>query len=257
MTEFTNTKKSTGAFFILGILAALWPATAAADDSSTLSTGFSISKRVPGSIIGTAADGKLCRYHADDQRIHCDSENAASETREFLAASTSKPRFSGFGSSAWGRVNVNLNTRYAFSNAESAELLRDGGAYVHCKLALQFQLANHDTFWVWHDEIRFSGSGATAYVDSNGDRQADFAVRGEWTGRISGTRRWEPVDPTSVAYTDEQMRFPARPFFGVTDGIRRSCRPSDVIVAELIAAAPEVATNITGGMRSALDVSDN
>ena len=235
----------------------LGPVSAGAGDSSELAAGFTITKRASSSVIGTVADRKLCRYHVDDGRIHCNSEVYSSETQEYIVESTSKPRFSGFGNNTSGRVTVSRGTRYAFSHADAVNLLNSGTAYVHCKLALQFQLANNDTFWVWHDEVRFSGSNTIAYVDSDGDHQADFAVRGTWNGKINGTRKWEPVDPTSTAYSAEQMRFPVRPYFGKTGSLRRNCRPSRVIVAQVTAAAPLVETDITGVMRSTLDVADN
>ena len=235
----------------------LGPVTAGAGDSSDLATGFTIAKRASSSVIGTATDRKLCRYHVDDGLIHCNSEVNSSEAQEYIVESTSKPRFSGFGNNTSGRVTVTQGTRYAFSHAETVTLLNSGTAYVHCKLALQFQLANNDTLWVWHDEVRFRGSDTIAYVDSDGDHQADIAVRGTWNGKINGTRKWEPVDPTSTAYTAEQMRFPVRPYFGKTGGLRRNCRPSKVIVAQVTAAAPLVETDITGHLRSTLDVTDN
>ena len=257
MHNEVNSGKRAVAIFAVILAVVLGPVTAGAGDSSDLATGFTITKRASSSVIGTATDRKLCRYHVDDGRIHCNSEVSGTETQEFIVESTSKPRFSGFGNNTSGRVTVTQRTRYAFSHAETVNLLNSGTAYVHCKLALQFQLENNDTFWVWHDEVRFSGSDTIAYVDSDGDHQADFAVRGTWNGKINGTRKWKPVDPTSTAYSADQMRFPVRPYFGKTGGLRRNCRPSKVIVAQVTAAAPLVETDITGEMRSTLDVADN
>lgn len=231
-----------------------------AGDSSDLSGGFSIVKRADGSILGDASNRKLCRFHSEDNRIHCNSENPRSVNAaptEFLAVSNIRPRFANFGSNTSALLSISRNARYAFANPESTELINGGTAFAHCKLALQFQLANRDTFWIWHDEIRFNGSRTAAFVDSDGDGQADFAARGSWTGRVNGTRRWESVDPRSRRYTAAQMRFPTRPNFGSTSGLRRNCRVSEVVIVKLASDMPILADNVTGRMRTTLNVSDN
>ncbi len=251
------TIRPTRPFLVSVLLAVFLPGSAIGGDSTDLSPGLSISKRASSSIIGTTTDRKLCRYHSDDGLIHCNSENGSSGSEEFIVESTSRPRFSSFGSNTSGRVTASRDARYAFSHAETRTALSDGTAFAYCKLALQFQIANNDTLWVWHDEIQFTGSGAIAYIDSNGDQQADFAVRGSWTGRVNGVQRWEPVNPRSTVYTAAQKAYPARPFFGTTGTRNRACRASRVIVAKLVPAAPKITSTITGALRTTLGVSGN
>lgn len=251
----TNRKpKAPGIFLTLAAAIAVQPA--AAGDSSDLSTGFAIAKRAASSIIGSATDGRLCRYQENDGLLHCNSaDGGASTAQVYLAESTHRLQFRGFGNNTEGRMTVTDGTRYAFFNAETDEPIGSGSASAHCRLALQFQTANSDTFWIWHDEIRFGASGATAFVDSDGDGHADFAVTGRWTGRANGTRRWSTVDPNDASYTIAQRAYPARPHFGTTGNRRRNCSTSDVVVAQLTDASSRINSEITGAMRNTLGVS--
>ncbi len=248
--------KTPGIFLFCAAVLAVQPTVAG--DSADLSTGFAIAKRSASSIIGSATDGLLCRYQESDGLLHCNSAGGGSSAPQvYLAERTHKPQFRGFGNNTEGRVTVTLGARYAFLNAETDEPIGSGSVSVHCRLALQFQIASGDTFWIWHDEIRFGVSGATAYVDSDGDGHADFAVTGQWTGRVNGTSRWSTVNPNDASYTTAQRVYPARPFFGTTGSRRRNCHKYDVIVAQLIDASSIINSDITGTMRITLGVTGN
>lgn len=255
MPHHRTVQESTAPSICLFFAAVLAVQSTAAGDSTDLSTGFEIAKRSASSIIGSATDGLLCRYQENDGLLHCNSAAGGSSSPQvYLAEHTHRPEFRRFGNNTEGRMTVTQGARYAFVNAETVEPIGSGSVSVHCKLALQFQIASGDTFWIWHDEIRFGASEATAYVDSDGDGHADFAVTGRWTGRVNGTRRWSTVNPKDASYTIAQRVYPARPYFGTTGSRRRNCSTSDVIVAQLIDASSRINSEITGTMRNTLGV---
>ena len=258
MTHHRTFPESFAVGAVLFVAAMLAAQPAAAGDSTDLPTGFKIAKKPSSSIIGSATDGRLCRYHGNDGLLHCNAAGGGSSPpQEYLAESTHRPQFRNFGTNTEGRMTVTQGARYAYLNAETVDPIGDGSVSVHCKLALQFQIASGDTFWIWHDEIRFGASGETAYVDSDGDGHADFAVNGQWTGRVNGTRRWSTFNPNNASYTAAQRVYPARPYFGKTGSRRRNCRTSEVIVAQLIDAASNINSDITGNMRDTLGVTDD
>lgn len=243
---------------IAALFVILGPKLGFAGDSSNVNTGFNITKRGSSSIIGNVTDRRICRYHVDDERIHCTYQlNSPEKSGEYLVESAQKPIFRGLAINSIGSVRSSKNKRYAFTNGLSKRLLNNGSAYIHCKLALQFKLASLETLWIWYDEIRFSNNGAVAYLDTNGDQQADLAVKGFWTGLINGTRRWEPINPTNNFYSNEQKTFPARPYFKKTGTLWRNCRPTDVIVAQLVPAGSRIQTSISGDMRRILNLKSN
>ena len=228
-----------------------------AGDSSGLQQGFIISKRPSHSLLGTVNDMKICRYHSEDGRLHCNLDSSSSATQTLIVAKTIKPQLRHHGSGSRGQIVVSSGHHYGFSSPVTVTLNNSKTAYIHCKLALQFQLANQEMFWIWHDEIRFNPSSTMAYIDSNGDQLADLAIRGHWTGSFTGVRRWQPIDPTNSFYSDAQMKFPLRPSFGKVDGLGRRCDISNVVIARLVAPTPYIQDTVSGEMRKILGISDD
>ncbi|MCY3878938.1 MAG: hypothetical protein OXF74_07140 [Rhodobacteraceae bacterium] len=230
---------------------------AAAGDSTGIAEDFSIAKKSDSSLLGTATDGKLCLYRQSDGKLHCHSANSPGGTAGFIAVKTARPKFAGFGRNTEGRLTVTAGTRYAFHNAETSTPLADGRTAIHCKLALQLRLINGDTLWVWHDEVRFGTAEVIAYIDSDGDGHADLAVRGQWSGRVNGSRRWSTSDVNDTSISAAEKRFTARPDLGNSGSRSRACRPAAVIVAELTDAAAKTRSSLTGSIRTVLDVKGN
>lgn len=244
----------------IGITFLIWVLTGSHSfgfDSSDLRSGFTITKRPSNSLLGTVSDMKICRYHRRDGLIHCHSEITSTGQQEYLATTTERPRFRRYRSKRRGQISTTPGVHYAFSFAQTMEPNSGKTAYIHCKLVLEFELANRDKFWIWHDEIRFLPSGTIAIIDSNGDQHPDLALRGHWTGQLRGVRRWIPVDPAIRGYTKAQMEFPARPAFGTIDGLPRECEPSQVVVASLAPAAPRIGSTVTGEMHTTLGIVDD
>ncbi len=228
-----------------------------AGDSSSLQQGFTISKRLSHSLLGTVNDMKICRYRSEDGRLHCDVDSSSSATQTLIVAKTLKSQLRHHGSGSRGQVVVSSGHHYGFSSPETVTLNDSKTAYIHCKLALEFQLSNQDMFWIWHDEIRFNPSSAMAYIDSNGDQLADLAIRGHWTGSFTGVRRWQPIDPANSFYSDAQRKFPSRPSFGEVNGLGRRCDITNVVVARLVPPTPYIQDTVSGEMRKILGISDD
>ena len=234
------------------LLVLLTPASSPAHgDSTSILPVFDIPKALDGSIIGQASDGKTCRFKSMDAKIHC-MYGSGDNAEEYVAEATSVPSFPAFGSIRMGHVSLEEEARYAFLNAEAPTPVSGEVAVMFCKLTLQFHTDAGEIVWIWHDELRFDGTGQVAMVDSDGDGFGDLAVTGRWNGNMYGSNRWWTPNPYGSSYSAEERAYPARPAFGSINsaGRDRSCQPVNVRVVKLVPASG----NITPSVDDAIEV---
>ena len=206
-------------------------------DSASNRPVLAVPKTNAGSIVGKTSDGKICRFHASDSKIHCLYDSSSQS--EFIAESILTPTFARFGKYDFGYVQVVDGKSYSFLNAEAASPAEGGVGAVYCRLALQFETDAGEIIWIWHEEIRFEKSRHITLIDANGDGLPDLAVSGQWNGNISGTNRWWTPDSYDGEYSAEERQYPARPTFGKlsSSGKNRACKPEEATVASLSDAA--------------------
>ena len=204
-------------------------------DSTGVIPPFNVPVKSAQSLLGRATDRKTCKYHADDSKIHCVYDSGTSTS--FIATSIITPDFPQFGRATRGNVNLPTANRIAFLNAEHATRISGQSAAFICRVALEFVSVSGNTFWIWHDELKFGSSAQMALVDSNGDGIADKAIRGSWNGGINGTRKWWTPDPYNSTYSAADRDYPTRPVFTPVNGRQRGCKPVHARIAVLADAA--------------------
>ena len=232
------------------LLIAATPLTShALGDSSTIRSMLDIPKAPQNSIIGQATDDKTCRYKSTDGKIHC-TYGSGGNAEEYVADSTSTPSFPAFGSFRMGHVSLEEGARYTFLNAESPSPVSGRVAVRYCRLALQFLTSDDEIVWIWHDELRYDGSGQVAVVDSDGDGYGDLPVTGEWNGNLYGSSRWWTPNPYESSYSAEERAYPPRPTFGRINGAgkSRSCVPDSVKVVKLVPVSTRTGPSVNGAI---------
>ena len=226
------------------VLALLASVASASADSTDVPASAQAAKRQDDSILGSASDGKTCKYKSADKKIHCLHGDGGTE--EHLVDEIVKPEFTGIGRLDFGRMEASPGTPYVFLGAEIADAVPGRSALVFCKLALQFITARNEIIWIWHDELAIDGGRHLAVIDTDGSGHADLAVSGRWNGTIYGSNRWWTANPNDSAYSAAERSYAARPTFGKIGGKGRDrgCKPSETRVATVVSRSANIAASV-------------
>lgn len=226
------------------VLALLASAASASADSTDVPASAQAAKRQDDSILGSASDGKTCKYKSADKKIHCLHGDGGTE--EHLVDEIVEPEFTGIGRLDFGRMEASPGTPYVFLGAETADAVPGRSALVFCKLALQFITARNEIIWIWHDELAVDGGHHLAAIDTDGSGHADLAVSGRWNGTIYGSNRWWTANPNDSAYSAAERSYAARPTFGKIGGKgrNRGCKPSETRVATVVSRSANIAASV-------------
>ena len=212
-----------------------------AKDSTNIVSNFTISARSTHSILGDVRNGMTCKYLSTDRKIHCKYSN--SPHQELLADGVLIPTYSRFQPNNPGRINVSNGSTYAFINPETKKYI--GSTQLFCRLILQFITTNNEYIWLWYNELRFVNGQQMAMIDLNADGIAEISVSGQWTGKIFGTNKWQPINPASNSYSSEEQTYPLRPTLGKisNQGRYRGCKPNGSKVALLKPLSTDASVN--------------
>ena len=221
-------------------------------DSTSAPPPLAAPATISGSIIGSASNGRTCRYLSVDRKIHCIYGDGT--TREFIASEVINPDFPAFGRGTRGLFTVREGAEFAFLNGEFETQVSGSGASTVCRLALRFRTRTGQSFWIWNEELHLVDEGQMAVVDSDGDGIADLAVAGRWDGAIDGTRKWWTPNPYDNAYPVDARRYPVRPTFSTAGGRSRGCKPTGARLAILSEAAANALNSIGDDMSVILGV---
>ena len=220
--------------------------TLAAVDSTALRSERNVGFLQRATVLGSVNDGMACHYREEDERVHCVHDGSG--TAERLATELSVPEFKGTGHNKIGIFEIGQGEVYAFAPVESSTT-GENGLVEHCRLALQFLTEANEIIWIWHDELRFDGSGQFALIDTDGDNLPDLAVSGKWNGRLRGSNRWSSDTAAEKDLAESETSFPTRPTFGIVEGTRnRSCVPEGVKVARLHGAQGQMKLSVEGAV---------
>ena len=233
-------------------LVAACAATAAPGDSTDAPPAFSAPSTISGSIIGSASNGKTCRYLSADGKVHCIYDDGTS--REFIASELIDPDFPAFGRGTRGSFTVRDGAEFTFLDGEFETRVSGSEASAVCRLALRFRTPTDQTFWIWNEELHLGAGGQMALVDSDGDGIADLAVAGRWDGAIDGTRKWWTPNPYDSTYPADARRYPARPAFTTVEGRNRGCKPTGAKLAILSEASANALNSVGDDMSAILGV---
>lgn len=233
-------------------LVAACASTGALGDSTDAPPAFSAPSTVSGSIIGSASNGKTCRYLSADGKVHCIYDDGTS--REFIASELIDPDFPAFGRGTRGSFTVPDDTDFAFLNGEFETQVSGSEASTVCRLALRFRTPTDQSFWIWNEELHLGADAQLAVVDSDGDGIADLAVSGHWDGAVDGTRKWWTPNPYDSTYPADARRYPARPAFTTVEGRNRGCKPTGARLAILSEASANALNSVGDDMSAILGV---
>ena len=226
---------------VSALLAAAAPASA---DSTDVPASAQAAKRQDRSILGSASDGRTCKYKSADKKIHCLHGDGSAE--EHLVDEIAEPEFTGIGRLDFGRMDASPGTQYVFLDAEASTPVPGRSALVFCKLALQFITARNEIIWIWHDELAVDGGSHLAAIDTDGSGRADLAVSGRWNGTIYGSNRWWTANPNDSAYSAAERTYAARPTFGKIGGKGRDrgCKPGEARVATVVPRSANIGVSV-------------
>jgi len=221
-----------GFWIILSLLFVVFPRGGILGMDSTNVSGTDEIPVPPGlSILGNVENNKLCKFKSIDSKIHCQSDLGGMV--EYKVDEIINPSFPRFQSRKIGNILVNSDKIYGFTSPISHQ--KEGQDTSICKLALEFVETGKPAVWIWFDEIRFVGQMHRAFIDTNGDGFIDRTLKGRWSGKLYGSKKWWTPDPFDGKYTAVQRDHTIRPEFAQIGGKLRGCDIGNVKVVSLTA----------------------